>query len=316
MCELLTGRPAHAASRAIKDLIRSTSSANGAQVTAALQPLLDSAAGWPSAVAATFAAIAGACLQGDDFHRRPRLQEDLHPAVQGMAAAATAVAAAAAAVPAAQPAVPPRPATALLDPDSSLMIAAHCSICSEPYKDPVSTPTGQSYCRSCITTWLQQCRATCPVTRQPLQLIQLAPNYALRELAERLGMLSVPQQQQQQQARQQPQPQQQQQQQQASLANPVVAPPAVLPDTKWEPPAYLEERWGQPHRLKPLELSGVQLYTASRVAQKQTCRNTSIYCINGNICITASRKGKYGKSWQIWLHTGALYAPWILESCT
>lgn len=54
-----------------------------------------------------------------------------------------------------------------------------CPITHEIMTDPVIDPDGNSYERSAIENWLQQ-NGTSPITRQPLNLIDLRPNRALK----------------------------------------------------------------------------------------------------------------------------------------
>jgi hypothetical protein len=79
---------------------------------------------------------------------------------------------------------------AFCDADSSLMMSVQCPICYDTLADPVSTPWGQTFCQPCIRHWLSSI-ATCPVTRQPLSVQQLVPNYALAGLLEKMGRLTA-----------------------------------------------------------------------------------------------------------------------------
>uniref|UniRef100_A0A383V7A5 Protein kinase domain-containing protein n=1 Tax=Tetradesmus obliquus TaxID=3088 RepID=A0A383V7A5_TETOB len=90
MCELLTGKSARDAAAALEDVFEDTSTNNAEQASAALQPLLDPAARWPTATAVEFAGMAAACLQA--ARRRPNLQSGLQPMFEKMLAAATATA--------------------------------------------------------------------------------------------------------------------------------------------------------------------------------------------------------------------------------
>ncbi|KAG9443126.1 hypothetical protein H6P81_018980 [Aristolochia fimbriata] len=60
-----------------------------------------------------------------------------------------------------------------------------CPISLEIMTDPVIIATGQTYEKSSIQMWLDSNHRTCPITRQPLAHISLAPNYALRNLIQR-----------------------------------------------------------------------------------------------------------------------------------
>ncbi|CAN6481090.1 unnamed protein product [Victoria cruziana] len=57
-----------------------------------------------------------------------------------------------------------------------------CPITLEIMSNPVIVATGQTYERSSIQRWLSSGHRTCPITRQPLAHLSLAPNYALRNL--------------------------------------------------------------------------------------------------------------------------------------
>lgn len=202
MCELLTGKSARDAAAALEDVFEDTSTNNAEQASAALQPLLDPAARWPTATAVEFAGMAAACLQA--ARRRPNLQSGLQPMFEKMLAAATATATVSVAAPvqhtrsAGQQQVLSEhhalPA-ASFDPDSSLMMSVECPICHDTLQDPVSTPRGITFCRPCITDWLGS-HTTCPSTRQPLSVQQLVPSYALAGLLEKMARLQLQEQQQ------------------------------------------------------------------------------------------------------------------------
>ncbi|KAK0581102.1 hypothetical protein LWI29_010071 [Acer saccharum] len=57
-----------------------------------------------------------------------------------------------------------------------------CPITLEIMTDPVIVATGQTYERESILKWLNSNHRTCPKTRQTLDHLSLAPNYALRNL--------------------------------------------------------------------------------------------------------------------------------------
>ncbi|CAD6268343.1 unnamed protein product [Miscanthus lutarioriparius] len=57
-----------------------------------------------------------------------------------------------------------------------------CPISLQPMQDPVTAPTGITYDRGAIESWLAAGHATCPVTGQPLALAELTPNHTLRRL--------------------------------------------------------------------------------------------------------------------------------------
>lgn len=68
-------------------------------------------------------------------------------------------------------------------PISSSPKAFVCPLTHEVMKDPVVDPEGTSYEREAIEEWLGR-NATSPMTRNPLQVKDLVPNRALRELIE------------------------------------------------------------------------------------------------------------------------------------
>jgi Mg-chelatase subunit ChlD len=55
-----------------------------------------------------------------------------------------------------------------------------CPITATIMEDPVVDPEGHSYEREAISEWLQS-NSHSPITRKPLRLEQLAPNFALRD---------------------------------------------------------------------------------------------------------------------------------------
>lgn len=58
-----------------------------------------------------------------------------------------------------------------------------CPIALDIMKDPVTVTTGITYDRESIEKWLfSQKNSTCPVTKQPLQTLELTPNITLRRL--------------------------------------------------------------------------------------------------------------------------------------
>lgn len=64
---------------------------------------------------------------------------------------------------------------------NELPLSFYCPLTQEVMEDPVIDHEGNSYERAAITNWLER-NATSPITRSPLQLFQLSPNRALREL--------------------------------------------------------------------------------------------------------------------------------------
>ncbi|KAF4382134.1 hypothetical protein G4B88_009424 [Cannabis sativa] len=67
---------------------------------------------------------------------------------------------------------------------SSLMIPHEflCPITLEIMTDPVIVASGQSYDRESIQKWFDSNHRTCPKTRQTLSHLELAPNYALKNI--------------------------------------------------------------------------------------------------------------------------------------
>jgi hypothetical protein len=58
-----------------------------------------------------------------------------------------------------------------------------CPICLDALRDPaLLCQTGITYCRACITAWLQAGKTTCPVTHSQLHTTALATNYLARSL--------------------------------------------------------------------------------------------------------------------------------------
>ena len=46
-------------------------------------------------------------------------------------------------------------------------------------RDPVMTPYGDSFERACIEQWLRTSQ-TCPISRRPLKMDEIAPNRAVK----------------------------------------------------------------------------------------------------------------------------------------
>ena len=57
----------------------------------------------------------------------------------------------------------------------------YCSICQEVYTQPQRAPCGHSFCKVCITRWLQQSK-TCPEDRTPLTQKQLHYDFILANI--------------------------------------------------------------------------------------------------------------------------------------
>jgi Mg-chelatase subunit ChlD len=60
-----------------------------------------------------------------------------------------------------------------------------CPITQEVMKDPVVGPDGMTYEREAITNWLKKHKAS-PITRQPMDVLQLVPNRALKAMIEEI----------------------------------------------------------------------------------------------------------------------------------
>lgn len=60
-----------------------------------------------------------------------------------------------------------------------------CSICQELLTDPVTIPTGHTYCRACIADWLKK-KNTCPLTNTvvAVEVGKLSTNFAIQSLVE------------------------------------------------------------------------------------------------------------------------------------
>uniref|UniRef100_A0A383WLA4 RING-type E3 ubiquitin transferase n=1 Tax=Tetradesmus obliquus TaxID=3088 RepID=A0A383WLA4_TETOB len=269
MCELLTGKAAMDAVAALEEVFEDASTSSAEQAGAALQPLLDPAAGWPIATAVEFAAMAAACLQPPK--RRPDLQKSLQPALEKMLETAGPPEASVQQnrAPGQQQVIAEHEAlpSAPFDPDCSLMMSVECPICHDTLADPVTTPRGITFCRPCITDWLGS-HTTCPSTRQLLSLQQLAPNYALAGLLKKVDRLRL-------QPQQQPDvaPQEQQQQQprdrlphpsfgtaaQTTATTGLAPPPAAAMPL---PPAQPDPRWRELLAAAKASPNGAQAWQA------------------------------------------------------
>src|SRR4051794_41046247 len=42
-----------------------------------------------------------------------------------------------------------------------------CSICLDPFFEPIRTPCGHAFCKQCLESWIQK-KASCPLDQQPL----------------------------------------------------------------------------------------------------------------------------------------------------
>ena len=69
------------------------------------------------------------------------------------------------------------------EPSSALL----CPICQDLLSNPLITPScSHSFCSACIQQALQRDSSVCPLCRKPVQLHQLHPNLALKQLIEDL----------------------------------------------------------------------------------------------------------------------------------
>lgn len=68
---------------------------------------------------------------------------------------------------------------------SSMSDWLSCSICQELLADPVTIPTGHTYCRACIAGWLKK-KKICPLTNTAVDVdvAKLSTNYAMQSLVE------------------------------------------------------------------------------------------------------------------------------------
>jgi vacuolar-type H+-ATPase subunit I/STV1 len=64
-----------------------------------------------------------------------------------------------------------------------------CSICQSPFIDPQHTPCDDTFCRECITNWIQRQNASCPLCRKPLSINVL--KQATRTVRNMLNQLPV-----------------------------------------------------------------------------------------------------------------------------
>ncbi|CAF1355014.1 unnamed protein product [Adineta ricciae] len=62
-----------------------------------------------------------------------------------------------------------------------------CSICHQPFQDPQYTPCDDTFCRRCITQWIQTQNTSCPICRKSLSIDNLTQvNRPLRNMLNRL----------------------------------------------------------------------------------------------------------------------------------
>lgn len=72
--------------------------------------------------------------------------------------------------------------------ESSIDPELICSICNSPFNDPASTPCDHTFCRECITAWINVGNKDCPVCRSQLLLTNavMPANRIVRSLIDRL----------------------------------------------------------------------------------------------------------------------------------
>jgi serine/threonine protein kinase len=73
---------------------------------------------------------------------------------------------------------------------SDLLDSLKCPITFELFRDPVIGSDGHTYERENITMWIQK-HATSPITREPMNLSSLRPNYIVRKMVEDFVTLSL-----------------------------------------------------------------------------------------------------------------------------
>ena len=64
-----------------------------------------------------------------------------------------------------------------------------CSICTNVLEDPLTTPCGHVFCKTCIRTWLDTGNNNCPIDRELLTLDLLKPESRITR--RRLNRLSI-----------------------------------------------------------------------------------------------------------------------------
>lgn len=121
-----------------------------------------------------------------------------------------------------------------------------CSICSERFKDPHVTNCGHTFCKPCISVWIQK-KSDCPICRNPVK--ELSQNIVLRQLIESLAQKS----------------ENVVQPVIASLSQPIVPPQPKLPEPKLES--------NGPPLVVHLALYDTKARTISRYRMPQTTGN-------------------------------------------
>jgi hypothetical protein len=67
-----------------------------------------------------------------------------------------------------------------------------CSICESPFNDPYYAPCNETYCRECITHWIQRGNNSCPHCRQTVSInvLRQAPR-SLRNMLDRIPVKCI-----------------------------------------------------------------------------------------------------------------------------
>ena len=73
--------------------------------------------------------------------------------------------------------------------ESSIDDELKCSICKEPFQDPVNTPCDHTFCENCIEQWINEDNNSCPTCRRSLSIDSLIP--ATRIVVHLLDRLQV-----------------------------------------------------------------------------------------------------------------------------
>ncbi|CAF1099388.1 unnamed protein product [Adineta steineri] len=67
-----------------------------------------------------------------------------------------------------------------------------CTICHSPLEDPCCTPCGETFCRECITKWIQTPNVSCPICRKDLSIDVLTqPSRNVRNMLDRIPVKCI-----------------------------------------------------------------------------------------------------------------------------
>jgi hypothetical protein len=67
-----------------------------------------------------------------------------------------------------------------------------CSICHSPFKDPCCAPCGETFCRECITQWIETRNTSCPICQKNLSLDALTqPTRMVRNMLDRILVMCI-----------------------------------------------------------------------------------------------------------------------------